>query len=495
MTWPSTDMEALDSLLAAGPPPDDEGTPARSSARPDRRTRWTAAELLAINLPAPKWAVAGIIAEGVTILAGPPKVGKSWLAANIAVDVASASGKALGGIDVQSGDVLYLALEDTAGRLQSRLRKMLGDDKAPTRLHLATEWPPLDAGGIPDLDTWLNGHPTARLVVVDVLAKVRGAGRRNGNAYAEDYEVINQLKMVADRHQVAVLVVTHVRKMAAVDFLEQVSGTNGIAGAADCTIVLSRPRSETSGALNITGRDVEEATYAVVWRPEVGRWDLDGDGLAEASSAARRAEVSSGLGDRSVEILAYLDQHPEGVRAGQVAEHLGVAADNVRQPLRRLTDTGRINNPRRGLYTAVTSVTSVTSLGLTSGNMADQNVTPPSRVSRSSEPDVTPAGTNVTPTADSVTDIRPDQGLFVTVVTPVTGPPSDHEPPPAPTQCPICAQGTGWALVPSSAGPACRRCAPGIRAGTNCRDCGHPRDVVADGRCNPCHGQAIRGAA
>ena len=60
-----------------------------------------------------------------------------------------------------------------------------------------------------------------------------------------------------------------------------------------------------------------------------------------------------------------------------------------------------------------------------------------------------------------------------------------------PVECPICSQGTGWALVASTAGPACRRCAPGIRAGTKCVDCGYPRDVVADGRCNPCHGRVL----
>lgn len=63
--------------------------------------------------------------------------------------------------------------------------------------------------------------------------------------------------------------------------------------------------------------------------------------------------------------------------------------------------------------------------------------------------------------------------------------------PATPVECPVCGQGTGWALVASKAGPVCRRCAPGIRAGTNCIDCGHPRDVVADGRCNPCHGRLV----
>ncbi|WP_353647940.1 DUF3631 domain-containing protein [Nakamurella sp. A5-74] len=71
---------------------------------------------------------------------------------------------------------------------------------------------------------------------------------------------------------------------------------------------------------------------------------------------------------------------------------------------------------------------------------------------------------------------------------------------PAPTYidaitCPLCHQPSGMALIGSVRGPACRRCLPGVRAGTTCQDCGHPREVVRDGRCNPCHGKAMRGDA
>lgn len=57
--------------------------------------------------------------------------------------------------------------------------------------------------------------------------------------------------------------------------------------------------------------------------------------------------------------------------------------------------------------------------------------------------------------------------------------------------CPVCVQPTRLDLVPTSSGPACRKCAPGIRKDTRCVDCGHPRDLVANRRCNPCHGRAV----
>ncbi|ACV79819.1 AAA family ATPase [Nakamurella multipartita] len=387
---------------------------------------WNAAELLATVLPIPKWAVSGVIAEGVTLLAGPPKVGKSWLALNLAVDVASDLGVALGGIDVQQGDVLYLALEDTARRLQGRLRKVLGEHPAPENLHIATEWPGLQDGGADQLDRWLRDHPAARLVVVDVLAKIRGISSANGNQYAEDYAVMNQLKMVADKHGVAVLVVTHVRKMASADFLEQVSGTNGIAGAADCTIVLSRTRGEVHGELDITGRDVEETKYAMIWRPDAGRWDLDGNGLAEAQAAARRAEITIGLGDRSTEIIDFIAQHPDGVRAAAVADHLAIDQDKVRPYLQRLEKSGRILKPSTGLYTPVTGVTTVTA--------GDNDAGQGPRLG------VTPADVGVTPTVTAPPPVSAGHSLGVTPVTPVTGvlKACGHGPLSANGKCGIC---------------------------------------------------------
>src|SRR3954471_17711209 len=91
------------------------------------RTSWTAAELQRLVFPDARWAVPGLIAEGVTLLVGPPKVGKSWLGLNVAASVAE-GGLALGKGDVDPGDVLYLALVDTGRRVQSRLRMMMNDE-------------------------------------------------------------------------------------------------------------------------------------------------------------------------------------------------------------------------------------------------------------------------------------------------------------------------------------------------------------------------------
>src|SRR6185437_183029 len=127
-------------IVRAGEPVPVEAAPARL------RTSWTADELMAAEFPPVRWAVPGLIAEGVNLLAGPPKVGKSWLSLGLALSVAAGT-PALGSVEVEAGPVLYLALEDTPRRLQSRMRKILDGRRAPHGLTLATTCPPLPEGG------------------------------------------------------------------------------------------------------------------------------------------------------------------------------------------------------------------------------------------------------------------------------------------------------------------------------------------------------------
>ena len=117
---------------------------------------------MAADFPEPRWAVPGIVAEGVTVLAGAPKVGKSWLGLGLVVATAT-GGKALGSIDVAAGPSLYLALEDTGRRLKDRLGKVLGISPPPNTLTLATECPPLPAGGADMISAWLDHHPGAQI--------------------------------------------------------------------------------------------------------------------------------------------------------------------------------------------------------------------------------------------------------------------------------------------------------------------------------------------
>ena len=151
-----------------------------------RRTSWTASDLLDAELPEPRFAVDGLLPEGLTFMAGAPKLGKSWLCLGLAIAVAS-GGRALGSIQVERGDVLYLALEDNARRLQDRLRLLLNGEAPPEGLHLELEWPRLDNGGAEKLHEWLDEHANARLVIVDTYARIRPQSS-NRDRYQADYE-------------------------------------------------------------------------------------------------------------------------------------------------------------------------------------------------------------------------------------------------------------------------------------------------------------------
>lgn len=147
-------------------------------------TYFTADELMETHFPEPRWAVPGLIAEGLTLLAGAPKLGKSWLVLGLGITTSSGT-PALGKIDSVAGDVLYCALEDTPRRLKSRLVKMLHGEAIPRRLTIATSLPQMPQA-VDLISEWLDEHLDARLVIVDVLGKIRPPDGDRANGYERD---------------------------------------------------------------------------------------------------------------------------------------------------------------------------------------------------------------------------------------------------------------------------------------------------------------------
>lgn len=311
------------------------------------------------TFPPLAWAVPGILPEGFGLFTGPPKVGKSWATLDVVLAVAS-GGDALGKVPVgDARPVLLLALEDGDRRLQGRCRKLLGDEPIPMLLDYATNATPGDI--IPLIDGWLTEHPETRpLIVLDTLGKVSPPAQPGESAYARDYRIGGSLKRLTDDHPGStLLVVHHVRKATSDDWMDSTSGTNGLNGAADFTVSLSRSRNDTEGVLRVTGRDVPEGEYALT--VSEGSWTIQGSSLVDAARAAQQAKATEGLGDRSAQVVQFVAEHPEGVRTAQVAAGLELPEATVRQYLKRADDAGRIRRQERGLYTPVTSVTSVTS--------------------------------------------------------------------------------------------------------------------------------------
>ena len=318
-----------------------------------RRTSWTAAELLATSLPDPRWAVDGLFPEGLAFMCGAPKLGKSWLGLGLGIAVA-AGGWALRKIEVEQGDVLYLALEDNARRLQDRLRLLLNGETAPDRLYLETEWPRLDEGGAERLAGWLNDHRSARLVVIDVYPRVRPYSRDRGNLFQADYEAASVLQELAVSYGVAIVALYHTRKAESSDFVETVQGTFGTAAAADTILVVKRARGEADATLYLTGRDVLEQELALRFAPEIGSWELLGD----ASEYA--------LGKTRKEILAAVQAHGE-LTPKQAAEVTGVSHDLAKKTMQRMFTDGQLVG-KSGRYSLSPRVPGVPeSLGGTEG--------------------------------------------------------------------------------------------------------------------------------
>ncbi len=302
--------------------PEPSGKIAQKS--PARRSSFTAAELMGMTFPEPRWAIPDVVPEGLTVFAGAPKVGKSWFSYGAGLAVAQ-GGHAFGRIPVEQGDVLYLALEDPPRRLQQRLGIMLGKEPPPDGLTLATECDPFPAG-IERIDKWLRTTPNPRLVIVDVFAKVRPQLQDRGSQYLADYGAVSPLKALADEHSVAILLLHHTRKMGSEDFLDTVSGTNGIAGAADTIMVLKRARNAADGILAITGRDVNEAEHALAFDASRGMWSMLEGPASDYELATTRRSILAAVRDA------------EGIGPTAIAKATGIALDTVKQTVRRMVD-------------------------------------------------------------------------------------------------------------------------------------------------------------
>ncbi|WP_082990653.1 AAA family ATPase [Mycobacterium sp. 1482292.6] len=302
------------------------------------------------QFPPLEYAVPGIIPEGFGLVVSPPKAGKSWLVCGIGLACAK-GGVALGKIRVARRPVLYMALEDGQRRLQSRCRHLTCGEAIPAGIHFITAAKTPEV--IPMITEFIERHRDQKpLIILDTLGKVKPPRRPGDDGYQQDYAIGNALKAAVDAVPgVTLLVVHHTRKAESSDFVDAVSGTQGIAGSADFVLVLARKRHQDDAVLSVTGRDIPEAEYALTVRE--GIWQLDGPSLAAASEIAERRRLSDTRSDRSVEIVSVVAASPKPISPAEVSEKLNIDNDTVGRYLRRLTETGLIARAGRGLYVRV----------------------------------------------------------------------------------------------------------------------------------------------
>ena len=215
----------------------------------------SAEELLSTPLPPVKWIIPDLLPAGLALFAGPSKAGKSWLTLWLCLQVAQ--GKPMWGREIEPHTVLYLSLEDTFNRLQKRLLQLVGSEEAPERLVMQTECSSIGQGLEEQLTSFLYQHPDTGLIVIDTLQKVRSSDQNN-SMYASDYKEISALKVLADKYNICILLIHHLRKESADDVFNRISGTTAISGAVDSSFTLVEDRRGSGKAtLSCIGRDIE----------------------------------------------------------------------------------------------------------------------------------------------------------------------------------------------------------------------------------------------
>jgi RecA-family ATPase len=216
--------------------------------------------------------VDGLLCAGTYLLAGAPKVGKSFLVAQLAYHVST--GLKLWDYEVHKGTVLYLALEDNFQRLQERMFRMFGIEGTDD-LHFAVYAKQIGNGLDEQLVKFLREHPDTNLIIIDTLQKVREVGG-DAYSYANDYEIVGKFKQFADKHNICLLLVHHTRKQPAGDKFEMISGTTGLLGCADGAFLLQKEnRTDLSATLDIVGRDQADQRLYLTRDQEHLCWNLD----------------------------------------------------------------------------------------------------------------------------------------------------------------------------------------------------------------------------
>lgn len=286
----------------------------------------------------------GLLYAGTYLFVGAPKVGKSFLMAQIGYHVST--GLELWGYPVHQGAVLYLALEDDHRRLQDRLFRMFGTESAGN-LYFSIYAKQLGAGLEEQLKWFVQEHPDTRLIIIDTLQKVRESGG-DTYSYASDYEVITKLKSFADEHGICLLLVHHTRKQQAEDKFDMISGTNGLLGAADGAFLLQKERRTSNTAmLDISGRDQQDQRLyltrneeRLIWtleRAETELWKEPPDPVLAAIAALVTAEQHQWSGTATELVAALgLKMKPNAlsmrlnVRAGKLQCEYGIRYESHR---------------------------------------------------------------------------------------------------------------------------------------------------------------------
>lgn len=290
----------------------------------------SAQDLQKAQLPPVRYLVEDLLPEGTSLLSAASKIGKSWFVLDMGMKIATGS-PFMNKQTTQVG-VLYFALEDSWSRLQKRMNKLLGNDDAPEQFYFATEVANLDEGFLNTVDAFIKKHPDIKVLIIDTLQKIRGQALPRESAYQQDYREMGRVKKFADDHGISVFFVHHTRKMKDdSDPFNMVSGTNGIMGAADTTLVITqKARGDEDAVLHITGRDVQQCELSICFDKEACRWmPLGETGMLEAA----KEKTTYFANPIARAIKALLKNSPDGKWDGNASKLMNEGEMLIHTPL------------------------------------------------------------------------------------------------------------------------------------------------------------------
>lgn len=291
---------------------------------------WTVSELLSAEFPEPKWAVPELLPAGLVVLAGRPKLGKSWLSLQIAVAVGT--GGVVLGRKVEPGRVLYLALEDNPRRLQNRLTKQRAG--AGADIEFRFDWPAMIGrggvnAGVDALQTAID-NGGYKLVIIDTIS--RALGHADQLDQADMNVAFGSLQRLAIEKDICLLLVDHHRKSAAGvgDVIDDVMGATSKVGVADAAVGIYRQRGKPEATLKVSGRDVDDHEIIITFDRELFCWQLVGnaDDIKEDSAQS--------------DILTAITELGGTATITRLAKWLGKQAPNVAREIGELVARGKL---------------------------------------------------------------------------------------------------------------------------------------------------------
>ena len=297
----------------------------------------SAREIQKMVLPPILFIIKDLLPEGLTILAGRPKAGKSFLAQNISLSIADGK-KVMGFFDAEKCSVLYIALEDNTRRIQDRMNNILSfelDKAAPNNLYYLEEnknMPKLNEGGIEELEKIIEDDPNIKLIIVDTFGRAIADKRRmDNNSYRADYEICSKLQEFAIQNHICILLLHHTKKIKEDDVFDEISGTTGITGAMDTMMVLKRG-DNNNGRLYVRGRELKEANYDLLFDEKLCCWNVIKE---EIKTTAERKEIYD-----------VLKEFGRMMQTKEIADILNKKLSNVSKMLNKMEMDKIIERPK-----------------------------------------------------------------------------------------------------------------------------------------------------